>query len=82
MPDGKSLGIIEDWSLRVVDPADSKELRWFGGHTAPISSVGFAPGGKLLATVAADQMEREPGGGLFADSGESGELLDQAANWI
>ena len=58
MPDGKSLGIIEDWSVRVLDAADGKELRWFGGHTTPITSLALAPGGKMLATVAGDRHAR------------------------
>jgi len=58
MPDGKSLAIVEEWSVRVLDPADGKELRWFGGHTAPITTFGFSPDGKLMATVAGDRHAR------------------------
>jgi WD40 repeat protein len=58
MPDGKALAVAEDWSVRVLDPQDGKELRWFGGHTGPIASIGFSPDGKLLATVATDRHAR------------------------
>src|SRR5207248_8069656 len=58
LPDGKALAVVEDWSVRVLDPEGGKELRWFGGHTAPITTIGFSPDGKLLATVAADRHAR------------------------
>ncbi len=58
MPDDKSLGVIDDRSVRVIDPDNGKELRWFGGHTASITGLGFAPDGKLMATVGGDRHAR------------------------
>jgi WD40 repeat protein len=58
MPDGKALAVLEEWSVRVIDPADGKELRFFGGHTAPIATIAFSPDGKLMATVASDRSAR------------------------
>ncbi len=58
MPDGKSLAVVEDWSVRVLDAENGKELRWFGGHTGPITTIGFSPDEKLLATVAIDRHAR------------------------
>jgi WD40 repeat protein len=58
MPDGKSLAVAEDWSVRVLDAESGKGLRWFGGHTTPITTIGFSPDGKLLATVASDRHAR------------------------
>jgi WD40 repeat protein len=58
MPDGKSLAVAEDWSVRVLDAESGKELRWFGGHTTPITTISFSPDGKLLATVASDRHAR------------------------
>ncbi|HKI31641.1 MAG TPA: hypothetical protein VKA46_07215 [Gemmataceae bacterium] len=50
MPDSKSLAIVEGWAVRVIDPEDGKELRWFG-HGVTIRDILFSPDGKLLATV-------------------------------
>lgn len=58
LPDGKSLAVVEDWSVRLLDAESGKELRWFGGHTAPITTVAFSPDGKLIATVATDRHAR------------------------
>ncbi|HKI30698.1 MAG TPA: hypothetical protein VKA46_02315 [Gemmataceae bacterium] len=57
-PDGKALALIEDWAVRALDAEDGKELRWFGGHTAPIAALTFAPDNKHMATVAGDRAAR------------------------
>jgi WD40 repeat protein len=58
LPDGKTLAEIQDWSVRVLDADDGKELRWFGGHTGPVAALTYSPDGKQMATVAADRAAR------------------------
>jgi len=57
-PDDKALAVIEDWSVRLLDAEDGKELRWFGGHTAPVTNLSYSPDGKRLATIAGDRVAR------------------------
>jgi WD40 repeat protein len=57
-PDAKGLTIFEDWAVRVLDAEDGKEVRWFGGHVAPVVSYAFSPDGKRMASVATDRAAR------------------------
>jgi WD40 repeat protein len=57
-PDGRAAAAVDDWVVRAFDVGDGKELRWFGGHTAPVARFAFAPDGKRMATVAADRAAR------------------------
>jgi WD40 repeat protein len=57
-PDGKAVAAIEDWAVRALDAEDGKELRWFGGHTGPVTRVIFSADGKRMATVANDRAAR------------------------
>ena len=50
--------MIEDWAVRVLDAEDGKEVRWFGGHVAPVTSYAFSPDGKRMASVATDRAAR------------------------
>ncbi len=57
-PDDKALAVIEDWAVRLLDAENGKEVRWFGGHTAPVTMIAYSPDGKRLATVAGDRVAR------------------------
>jgi WD40 repeat protein len=80
-PDGKALAAAaDDGDCRAWDLAGGKELRHFGllrqkAETGnPISKVGFAPGGKVLAWVAWGNRihltDARTGKELLADSGQ------------
>lgn len=49
--DGKALAAVEFQSIRLWDPATSKELHPPGGHRGLISHVVYSPDGKRLASV-------------------------------
>jgi hypothetical protein len=68
-PDGKALAVAEDWAVRFLDAEDGKELRWFGGHVAPVASYAFSPDGKRMVTVAGDRSARLWDAGHRQDGG-------------
>ncbi len=57
-PDGKLLAVVDDWSIRLWDIAEGKEIRWLGGHLGPVSSIAFTPDGKRLVSLASDRGPR------------------------
>jgi WD40 repeat protein len=57
-PDGRAAAVIEGWAVRALDIQDGKELRWFGGHTAPVARLAFSADGRRMATVGSDRAAR------------------------
>ena len=69
-----------DRSVRVWDVATGQALRELRGHTGPVSSLAFHPGGRRLASASVDPVQGGKGEVILWDPGTGRAVLSLPGN--